>query len=162
VLADLLPRGGCAVRMRKDLVMLKDMGRILKECMKSPGRTSIWSPQLNKYVCTDSDEGKLALALAAEANIEGQAKHPPIDPKFKLIFVTAAVGTLLFVLLCITLTIVVGREPPPLYEKVITSLLDLAKIGFGTAVGLLGRKSLQGEVAKEEPPKTDIPTRRRK
>jgi hypothetical protein len=79
----------------RSLVMLKDMGRILKECIKSPGRTSIWSQQLNKYVCTDSDEGRLTLALAAEANSKEQVKHPPIDPKFKLIFVTAAVGTLL-------------------------------------------------------------------
>jgi hypothetical protein len=142
--------------------MLRDMGRILKECIKSPGHGSIWSPQLNKYICTDSDEGKLAVALAAEANPKQQAKHPPIDPKFKLIFVTAAVGTLLFVLLCVTLTIVVGREPPPLYEKVIISLLDLAKIGFGTAVGLLGGKSLQGEAAKEEVPKTDKPKRKKK
>jgi hypothetical protein len=143
----------------RGLVMLQDMGRILKECIKSPGRTSIWSPQLNKYVCTDTDEGKLAIALAVEAN--SKATHPPIDPKFKLIFVTAAVGTLLFVLLCVTLTIVVGREPPPLYEKVIMSLLDLAKIGFGAAVGLLGGKSLQGEAAKEEPPKTGKSTSKR-
>ena len=71
------------------------------------------------------------------------ARHPPISPQFKLVFLTAAGGTLLFALLCVVLTFAAGKEPPQLFEKVILSLFDLVKIGFGAVVGLLGGKMFQ-------------------
>jgi hypothetical protein len=122
------------------------------ECLKSPGRKSIWSPQLGKYVCADTDEGKLALALEAEqvAKDKEKGKHPPINPQFKLVFLSALGGTLLFVLFCFTATILAGKEPPPLLEKVVMGFFDLGKIGFGAVVGLLGGKSLQAESDKKK------------
>ena len=39
--------------------------------------------------------------------------HPPINPQFKLVFATAAAGTLLFIVLCLVLSLIAGREPPP-------------------------------------------------
>jgi hypothetical protein len=130
--------------------MLKEMATIAAECVKNPRRQSIWSPQLGKYVCADSDEGKLAIALEAEETSRERAKHPPINPQFKLVFVTAAGGTLLFVVFCLVLTLLAGKEPPALFEKVIMGFFDLAKIGFGAVVGLLGGKWLQAESDKEE------------
>jgi hypothetical protein len=60
-----------------------------------------------------------------------------------LVFLTAAGGTLLFVIICVTTTIIAGESPPPLLEKTVTSLFDLAKIGFGAIVGLLGGQALR-------------------
>jgi hypothetical protein len=76
---------------------------------------------------------------------EKAAGHPPINPQFKLVFLTAAIGTLLFLALCVTVTLVAGKDPPPLMDKFVTTVLDLVKIGFGAIVGLLGGKVLQGE-----------------
>ena len=66
------------------------------------------------------------------------------SPAFKLVFLTAAIGTLLFVLICVTTTLLAGKEPPPLTEKITMALFDLAKIGFGSVVGLLGGQALKG------------------
>ena len=60
-------------------------------------------------------------------------------------FLTAAGGTLLFAVLCIILTFAIGKEPKPLFEKVVMGMFDLVKIGFGALVGLLGGKTLQGK-----------------
>jgi hypothetical protein len=85
-------------------------------------------------------EGKEALA---EPNLVEAARHPPISGEFKLVFLTAAVGTGVFVVLCLVLVLLAGREPAPLLEKVIMGFFDMAKIGFGAVVGLLGGKRLQ-------------------
>ena len=66
---------------------------------------------------------------------------------FKFVFIWSFAGTLLFVGLCVVLSLVAGREPPPLFEKVIMATFDLAKIGFGAIVGLLGGKYAQGKPA---------------
>jgi hypothetical protein len=68
--------------------------------------------------------------------------RPPINSEFKLVFVTAAGGTLLFVLLCVALTLAAGREPPDLMLEITRGLFSLAQIGFGALVGLLGGKRL--------------------
>jgi hypothetical protein len=67
----------------------------------------------------------------------------PINPQFKLVFLTAVIGTLLFIVLCLVLSLLAGKQPPPLFEKVIMGFFDLAKIGFGAVAGLLGGKKLQ-------------------
>ena len=121
--------------------MISEITNIAAECVKTPGRLSIWSSRLAKYVCSDTLEGRQAIA---EQSLASSAAHPPINPQFKLVFLTAAGGTLLFVLICLVLSLIAGREPPPLFEKIIMGFFDLAKIGFGAVVGLLGGKQLQG------------------
>lgn len=133
--------------------MISEMASIAVDCVKNPKRRSVWSPELDRYVCPDTEEGKKALAAAqpvprSEEIREKAARHPPIDTQFKLVFLTAAGGTLLFALLCVTLSFVAGKEPPPLFEKLVMGLIDLVKIGFGAMAGLLGGKTLQGETRK--------------
>ena len=74
-----------------------------------------------------------------------QGQAPVISRTFKFIFKSTFAGTLFFVVLCIVLSLAAGREPPPLFEKLILATFDLAKIGFGTIVGLLGAKWTDGE-----------------
>jgi hypothetical protein len=123
--------------------MLKAMAVIAAECAKAPGKYSVWSPEVNKYVCSDTEEGKRAIALLSQPSSKESSTHPPINPTFKLVFLTAAGGTVLFVVLCFVLTLSAGRDLPSLAEKVVMAFFDLAKIGFGAVVGLLGGQSLQ-------------------
>jgi hypothetical protein len=129
--------------------MLKEMAQIAVECLKHPRRKSIWVPGSREYVCPKTEAARRALALEINS-VEGERTHPPLDPQFKLVFLTAAGGTLLFIVLCLVLTLIAGKEPPPLFEKVVTSLFDLAKIGFGAVVGLLGGKQLQGKSIRDD------------
>jgi len=125
-------------------MLINKMAAVAAECIKTPGRLSVWSPRLSKYVCPETEDEQTVLMEAIQL-ADNLPKHPPINPQFKLIFLTAASGTLLFVVLCLVLTLVAGKQPPPLFEKVIMGFFDLAKIGFGALVGLLGGKSLQAE-----------------
>lgn len=128
--------------------MIKDMALIAAECVKHPRRKSIWLPDEGRYVCPDSEDARRYYERMAEAQqrqTPPDAVNPSLDPQFKLVFQTAAGGTLLFVTLCVVLTLAAGKEPPPLFEKVVLSIFDLAKIGFGAAVGLIGGKKFQAE-----------------
>lgn len=122
--------------------MFSEMVNIASECLRKPGSTSAWSPQLSKYVCEDTDESRVAIA---GQQVQRLAEHPPINRTFKFVFLWSFGGTLFFVVLCIVLSLLAGREPPPLFEKIIISTFDLAKIGFGAVVGLLGGKYVEGE-----------------
>jgi hypothetical protein len=106
--------------------------------MTSPQVASVWSSNLERYVCENSGEG----ATIAQGR---QEPAPMISRTFKLIFTWTFVGTLFFIVLCICLSLAVGREPPPLFEKLILATFDLAKIGFGAIVGLLGAKYMDGD-----------------
>lgn len=121
--------------------MIRDMLEIAAECVHHPQRRAVWSPEANRYVCPDTDEGK-AVSLNYQA-----VRHPPLDPQFKLVFFAAATGTVLFTVLCILLTVLAGEQLPSLLEKIVMGLFDLAKIGFGAIVGLLGAKRLDGAKA---------------
>jgi hypothetical protein len=123
-------------------LMISEMANIAAECLEHPSKKSVWSTRLNKYVCTSTPEGKEALV---DQSLAVRAAHPGINPQFKLIFVTAAGGTAVFIVLCLVLSLIAGKEPPPLFEKIILGFFDMAKIGFGALVGLLGGKKLQGE-----------------
>jgi hypothetical protein len=123
--------------------MVTEMADIAAECLKTPTRSSVWSARLGNYVCVDTPEGQEVLARpsAGDASV-----HTPINPQFKLVFLTAVGGTVLFIVLCLVLSLLAGKQPPPLFEKVIMGFFDMAKIGFGALVGLLGGKKLAREI----------------
>ena len=124
--------------------MIKEMAQIATECFRTPGKLSVWSFELGRYICPEEEK---ALAPEKPSNLSSQiAEHPPVNPTFKLVFLTSVIGTLVFAVLCLVLTFAVGKEPAPVFEKVIMGLFDLVKIGFGAVVGLLGGKKLQAEV----------------
>ena len=123
--------------------IVRDLAQIAVECAK-PGRESIWSPELGKYVCRDSEEGKRALLQSGRPPLlykEGQ--HPALGQQFKLVVLISFALTVLFLVLCVVLTLVAGKEPPPLHDKIVMGLFDLVKISTGTLLGLLGGKMLQ-------------------
>jgi hypothetical protein len=124
--------------------MLSEMANIATECVRHPKQSSKWSAHLGRYVPADLDEEARATHSSGVVS-EQNSSPPPVHPQFKLIFLTAAGGTLLFASVCVVLTLVAGRDAPPLVEKVAMGLFDLAKIGFGAIVGLLGGKALQAE-----------------
>jgi hypothetical protein len=78
--------------------------------------------------------------------VRDTSAHPPINPQFKLVFLTAVGGTALFIVLCLVLSLIAGKTPPPLFEKVIMGFFDMAKVGFGALVGLLGGKKPRDQV----------------
>jgi hypothetical protein len=126
--------------------MLSEIANVAKECLSYPHRVSVWVPELGRYVCPDSEEGHMVLAEARRSSGSPQQQapdQPRIDPQFKLVFLTAAAGTLLFVVFCVALTWAGGSHMPGPLEKLVSGLFDLAKIGFGAVVGLLGGKALQ-------------------
>ena len=62
---------------------------------------------------------------------------------------TFAAGTVLSLALCVGLTLAAGKDPPSLMTEVVRGLFDLAKVGFGAIVGLLGAKRLEGGAASD-------------
>jgi hypothetical protein len=120
--------------------MYSEMANIAAECVRKPRTTSVWSSQLDRYVCADTSEGRAAVADMTDRT---QVAHPPINRTFKFVFLCAFFGTLAFLGLCIGLSLAAGREPPPLFEKTIMASFDLAKIAVGSTLGLLGGKYLQ-------------------
>lgn len=127
--------------------MLKDMAEIAAECVKHPTRKSMWSPKKKEYVCPQSEEltKRESESKATVARGEASASKPPINAQFKLVFITAAGGTILFTLICVALYLITHGKPPEALDKFISGLFDLAKIGFGAIVGLLGGQKLQSE-----------------
>ena len=125
--------------------MLGQMIEVASECIKHPKRQSVWSYELGRYICPDDPEDAKAVAEAkreAPKTSTRKSAKTPIYAPFKMVFLTAAGGTLLFLVICIVLTFAAGKEPPPLYEKAMMSFFDLAKVGFGAIVGLLGAQSM--------------------
>jgi hypothetical protein len=128
---------------------MKDIMLMVRECVKHPRRTSIWLPEQSKYVCPQSEDAlRYYEAMAKDQMKTGEMLNPPLYEHFKLIFLTIFGGPLFFVVLCVVLTFASGKEPPPLFEKVIMSLFDLAKIGFGAVVGLIAGPKLQEQAKR--------------
>ena len=42
--------------------MIAEMGNVAAECFRNPRKRSVWSAELGRYVCPESDDGKAALA----------------------------------------------------------------------------------------------------
>jgi hypothetical protein len=125
------------------MTVAKDLAQMAVECGRKPGRESIWLRELGKYVCPDSEEEKGALLQSDRPPIlHEERQHPALGPQFKLVFLTSVTLTVLFLALCVVLTLASGKEPPPLYEKLVMGLFDLVKIGAGTFLGLLAGKRL--------------------
>jgi hypothetical protein len=120
--------------------LTKRMAAVAAECTRTPGRKSVWSEHRRRYVCSKDPEYERAASEQDNAIAQGR---PPIGSAFKLVFLTAVGGTVLFVAVCVITTLLAGREPHPLTEKLVTGFFDLAKIGFGAVVGLLGSQSLK-------------------
>jgi hypothetical protein len=130
---------------------------IVEECINHPTRKSVWSEHQGRYICPEEDKkdniGKILPDQPDDEKLSPSQPHdkydqskfpkkPPLDPQFKLVFLTAAGGTLFFLILCIALHLASGNNPPSAEEKLITGMFDLVKIGFGAIVGLLGGKRL--------------------
>ena len=122
---------------------IADMATIAAECIRTPGRTSVWSKAKGKYVCS-LDQG-FTEAVAENLRQPAAAITPPINKTFKLVFVTAFAGTIFFALLCVVTSLLAGRTPTPLVERVVMTIADMAKIGTGAFVGLLGGQRLRAE-----------------
>lgn len=141
--------------------MLNEMVNIVATCFGDPRRPAIWSPALRKYVCPTSQEG--AQAIAEDAKLQASVptvavviRPPPIDTQFKLVFVTATIGTFFFIIVCVVTTIAAGKSPPELLTELVRAMADLAKIGFGAIVGLLGGKSLKGGSQSQGQPSGEL------
>jgi hypothetical protein len=119
---------------------LGKIGRVAAECVKHPGRPSFLLESEGRYICPKGNEPRLAaVGPIADTAVSASAR---IDPRFKLVFLTAAAGTCLFTLICVALHLATTGEPPPARKELIEGMLTMAKIGFGAIVGLLGGKVL--------------------
>ena len=127
-----------AKRWTEIRVSMKDMAAIAAACVTTPGRASVWSERHGQYICEKHPQ-------FAQAKLE-RTNRGPINSTFKLVFLTSAGGTLLFVLICVATTIAAGRDMPDALHELVRGIMDLAKIGFGAVVGLLGGQSMRQEL----------------
>jgi hypothetical protein len=130
--------------------MLSEMTNVALECIKHPTRPSVWVPEAGRYLCPDSIETQREPGQAQSRLNDSQtvSTGSRISPQFKLVFMTAAVGALFFVVICVGLHLYTDGEPPPALAKLIDGLMDMAKVAVGAVVGLLGGKALEG---RDEP-----------
>src|SRR5689334_11791003 len=96
---------------RGRMALFKDIAAVAAECVRTPGHVSIWDKDLGRYVCAKDPRFQGALQK------QSRSSPAPIDPTFKLVFITATAGTLLFVVICVATTIAAGRDMPPAWEK---------------------------------------------
>jgi hypothetical protein len=109
--------------------VLRAIGKVATECIRRPGQPSLWLEAEGRYVCPD-EANAYALAAKSQENAD-TAPSARLDPKFKLVFLTATGGTVLFTLICVALHLATTGEPPPPRKEFIEGMLTMAKIGFG-------------------------------
>jgi hypothetical protein len=125
---------------RKAAPLIRSMAAVATECVKSPGRTSIWSKKAGKYVCSKDPEYREAThQQTAEVSLE----HPPINQTFKLVFLTSAFGTVFFTGLCLVVHWATGGVMPTATQKLVDGMLSMAQIGAGAVFGLLGAQGMK-------------------
>jgi hypothetical protein len=122
--------------------MIRDMAEVAVESLRDPSRHSVWHADRRKYVCPKDPEYQEAIG---QQSPEVDAVHPPINPAFKLVFLTAAIGTLLFTVICVGTHVYMGDQMSGPLEKTITGMFDMAKIGFGAIAGMLGARTLTAD-----------------
>ena len=116
--------------------MIKQMAQVAAETLRQPNRHSVWHAGTQKYVCPKDPEYREAVQQQSR---EVALAHPPINPTFKLVFLTAAGGTILFTVICVGTHIWIGNEEmTSSLDRTVTAMLDMAKIGFGAVAGMLG------------------------
>lgn len=118
---------------------LERMGKVAAECFRNPTRPSFWVEGEGRYVCPD---GTVLYREASEVSQKQLSDAGRLDPKFKLVFWTVAIGTVFFTLLCVLIHLITNGELPSGRKELSDSFLTMAKIGFGAIAGLLGGKSL--------------------
>lgn len=114
-------------------IVISEMLNVAAECARHPLRDSVYSPRLNRFICADTEEGRRVEddhLLAAR-----------LQPPFKLVFLTVAIGTLVFAGLCVGAALAAGRETSPLFEEIIRALMWFVQLGVGTILGLLGARA---------------------
>jgi hypothetical protein len=120
--------------------MIGKMAAVAVESVKRPTTKAVWSERRDCYVCPEEPDGRAALAEQRTEHVEG--KPAPLNPRFKLVFLTAAFGTLFFFVVCVGVHLAMGSTMSPPLIQLIDRTFDLVKIGFGAVVGLLGAKAL--------------------
>jgi hypothetical protein len=118
------------------------MVQVAAECIKRPRQHAVWHPERGEYLSRDPEKVAGVEPGASRQPVDRPETPPPLSSQFKLVFVSALGGILLFVLICVVVTLASGRELASAEEKLVQGLFDLAKIGFGSVVGLLGSKAL--------------------
>jgi hypothetical protein len=63
------------------MTVAKDLAQMAVECVRRPGRESVWAPELGKYVCPDSEEEKRELLQSDRPPVLHRERehHPPLD-----------------------------------------------------------------------------------
>src|SRR5262245_44778494 len=79
----------CTQVLRRRANMIGTMTTIAAECIRQPGRTSMWSKAAGRYVCSKDPEFNEAVK---QNSLTANSPYPPINPAFKLVFITAAAG----------------------------------------------------------------------
>jgi hypothetical protein len=121
-----------------DTNKLGKMGKVAAECLKKPGRPSFWVEREGRYICPEEGDLRHVTNQTTQTSLSTAER---IDPKFKLVFLTAAIGTFLFTLICVAVHLLTNGELPPGRKELSDSLLTMAKVGFGAVAGMLGGKA---------------------
>jgi hypothetical protein len=117
---------------------LAKRGKLAAECVKQPRRPSFWLEAEGRYICPKGLEARAEAADRIAHTAVSESTR--IDPRFKLVFLTVAIGTLLFTLICVhwsSLQLENFRQHDKSYFKASS---PWRRWGFGALGGLLGGK----------------------
>jgi hypothetical protein len=110
------------------------------ECARTPGYTSVWSPNLRRYICERDPEYKSAKSAQS---ISGDKTHHSIGSAFKLVFIITSSITFLCLMLCGFIAVFAFHDKPDLAQDLVRALITFIGTGLGAIVGLLGGQNLR-------------------